>query len=146
MYRSQFSRDLFADFDRLQREMTQALDQFNPTIRGAGRGGFPALNVGHTPQTVEIYAFAPGVDPKSLDVQVDRGVLTIAGERRLQLPESGSKTTVHIDERYSGTFRRVLSLPDDADPAGVTAQYRDGVLHITVRRRESAQPRRITIQ
>jgi HSP20 family protein len=146
MYRSLFSRDLFADFDRLQREMAQALDPLNSTIRGIARGSFPALNVGQTPQAVEIYAFVPGIDPKTLEVQVDRGVLSIAGERRLAPPEGGNKATVHIDERFSGPFRRVISLPDDADPNGVTAQCRDGVLHVTVRRLESAQPRRIAIQ
>ncbi len=146
MYRSLFSRDLFADLDRLQREMSQAFDNVNPTIRGFARGGYPALNVGHTPQAVEIYAFAPGLDPAAIDVQVDRGVLTIAGERKRSLPENGEKATVHIDERFAGRFRRVLSLPDDADPAGVSATYRDGVLRITVKRRESAQPRRIAVQ
>ncbi len=146
MYRSLLPRDLFAELDRLQREMTQAFDPLSPSIRGFARGGFPALNIGNTPQAVEIYAFAPGVDPKSLDVQVDRGVLTIAGERKLPAPEAGSKTTVHIDERFSGSFRRVISLPDDVDPNAVSAQYRDGVLRISVRRKESAQPRRITVQ
>jgi HSP20 family protein len=144
MYRSLFPRDLFAEMDRLQREMSQAFDTYNPTIRGVARGGFPAVNVGTTPQAVEIYAFAPGVDPKTLEVQVDRGVLTIAGERQLASPEA--KSTLHIDERFSGAFRRVVSLPDDADPNGVTAQVRDGVLRITVRRREASQPRRINVQ
>lgn len=146
MYRSLFSRDLFADLDRLQRDVAQAFDNVNPTIRGFARGGYPALNVGHTPQAVEIYAFAPGLDPASIDVQVDRGVLTIAGERKPALPDDGEKTTVHINERFAGRFRRVLSLPDDADPAGVSATYRDGVLRVSVKRRESAQPRRIVVQ
>jgi HSP20 family protein len=53
---------------------------------------------------------------------------------------------VHINERFAGRFRRVVSLTEDADPESVSAQYRDGVLHISVRRRESAQPRRITVQ
>ena len=53
---------------------------------------------------------------------------------------------MHINERFAGSFRRVLSLPDDADPDGVTADYRDGVLHVSVKRRASAQPRRITVQ
>jgi len=145
MYRSLFSRDVFAELDRLQREMQQAFE-LTPSIRGAGRGGFPALNVGSTDQSVEIYAFAPGIDPASIDVQIDRGVLTIAGERRRQTPEPGAKATLHIDERFSGTFRRVLSLPEDADPAAVTATYRDGVLRISIKRRQASQPRRITVQ
>ena len=53
---------------------------------------------------------------------------------------------MHINERLAGRFRRVISLPDDADPEAITAKYRDGVLQITVQRRAAAQPRRITIQ
>jgi HSP20 family protein len=144
MYRSLFPRDIFAEMDRLQREMQQAFD-LSPTIRGFGRGGFPALNVGGTPETVEIYAFAPGIDPSTLEVQLDRGVLTIAGERKSMLPDDDA-TTVHINERFAGSFRRVLTLPEDADPDAVGAKYTDGVVHITVKRRASALPRRIAIQ
>ncbi len=145
MYRSLFPRDLFAELDRLQRDAQQAFD-LSPTIRGFGRGGYPAINVGSTSQSVEVYAFAPGMEPASIDVQLDRGVLSISGERKPSLPEADGKAAVHINERYAGNFRRVVSLPDDADPDGVEASYRDGVLHVRVRRRESAQPRRITVQ
>jgi HSP20 family protein len=145
MYRSLFPRDVFAEMDRLQRDMQQAFD-LSPTIRGFGRNGFPALNVGGTPKTLEIYAYAPGVDPATLEVHLERGLLTVAGERKSPLPESDSKTAVHINERFEGRFRRVLTLPDDADPEQVDAKLRDGVLHITVQRRASAQPRRITVQ
>lgn len=145
MFRSLFPRDMFAEMDRLQREMQQAFD-LSPTIRGFGYGSFPALNVGGTPQTVEIYAFAPGLDPATLEVQLDGGLLTISGERKSSLPKSGDKETLHINERFEGAFRRLLTLPDDADPDAVDAKARDGVLHITVKRRASAMPRRITIQ
>jgi HSP20 family protein len=80
MYRSLFPRDLFAEMDRLQREMQQAFD-LSPSIRGLGRGGFPALNVGGTPQAIEIYAFAPGLDPTKIDIQLDRGLLTASAPR-----------------------------------------------------------------
>ncbi len=145
MYRSLFPRDVFAEVDRLQREMQQAFD-LSPSIRGIARQGFPALNVGGTPQTLEIYAFAPGVDPSSLEVSLERGLLTLTGERQSVLPASDAKTSVHINERFAGRFRRAITLPDDADPDAVQARMRDGVLHITVQRRASAQPRRITIQ
>ena len=144
MYGALFPRDMFAEIDRLQREMQQAFD-VSPSIRGFGRGGFPALNAGGTPQSVEIYAFAPGLDPATLEVHLDRGVLTMSGERKSDLPNGDEKTTVHIRERFEGRFRRVVTLPDDADPNGVSAQYRDGVLHVTVKRHESAQPRRIDV-
>mgnify|MGYP000680690302 CR=1 FL=1 len=142
LYRSFFPRDLFADMDRLQREMQQAFD-LSPSIRGLTRG-FPAMNVGGTAKSVEIYAFAPGMDPASLEVQIEKGVLTVAGERKPdEVPE---KASVHIDERYAGRFRRVVTLPDDIDPNAIEARYRDGVLHISIARKEAAQPRRIAIQ
>jgi HSP20 family protein len=146
MYPSLFPRNVFTELDRLQREMRDAFD-LSPSIRGLGRGGFPAVNVGGTPQSVEILAFAPGLDPATVEVKLDRGVLTIAGERPADLPsEEGGKAAVHINERFSGRFRRVISLSEDVDPNGVSATYRDGILHITAKRRESAQPRRINVQ
>jgi HSP20 family protein len=145
MVGSFFPRDMFAELDRLQREMQQSFD-VSPSIRGIARGGFPALNAGGTPQSVEVYAFAPGLDPATLEVNIERGVLTLAGERKSGLPAEDRKTKVHINERFAGRFRRVVSLPDDIDPAGVSAAYRDGVLHISIQRRASAQPRRIDIQ
>lgn len=141
IYRSLFPRDLFAEFERLQRELDQAFGL--PSIRGVTRG-YPAMNVGTTPRSIEIYAFAPGIDPASIDVQIEQGVLTISGERKPEPVPEGA--TVHIDERFAGRFRRVVSLPDDVDPNAVSATYRDGVLHVSVARREAAQPRRITIQ
>lgn len=145
LYRTLFPRDLFADLDRMQRELQQSYD-LSPSIRGFARGGFPAMNVGHTTQSVEIYAFAPGLDPASIDVQIEKGVLTVAGERKVDLPSKDSKATVHIDERFAGRFRRVVTLPDDVDVNAVQANYRDGILHIGIQRHAAAQPRRIAIQ
>ena len=144
LYRNLFPRDLFAELDRLQKELQQSHD-LSPSIRGVARGGFPAMNIGHTSQSVEIYAFAPGLKPAQIDVQIEKGVLTIAGERKLDLPPQDEKTTIHIDERFAGRFRRVLTLPDDADPNAVQADYRNGVLHISIQRRAAAQSRRIAI-
>jgi HSP20 family protein len=145
MYRTLFARDLFSEFDRLQREVATMFDR-TPSIRGLGRGGYPALNVGTSPAAVEIYAFAPGLDPASIEVDLDKGVLSLSGERKSALPATDAKTTVHQQERFAGRFRRVVSLPDDIDPDGVSAGYADGVLRVSVKRREAAQPRRITVQ
>lgn len=146
MYRSLFPRDVFSELERLQREM-QDVFETGPSIRGVGRGGFPAVNVGGTAKTMELYAFAPGLDPASIEVNLERGVLTISGERKADLPSQDEKNSVHINERFAGRFRRVVSLPeDDVNPSGVTAEYRDGVLHVSVKRREAPQPRRIAIQ
>ena len=145
-YRQLFPRDVFADLERLQREWQAGADTASPTIRGLGRGGYPALNVGSTPSTVEVQAFAPGLDPASIEVQIDRGVLTLAGERRASTGPSDEKTTRHLNERFAGRFRRVVSLPDDIDANAVSATYREGVLQVSVQRRVPAQPRRIPVQ
>ena len=144
MYRTLFPRDVFAELDRLQREMQQTYE-VSPSIRGIGRGGFPAMNLGSTPESVEIFAFAPGVDPSGIEVQLERGVLTITGERPANRPDPALQAAVHIEERYAGRFHRVVTLPDDVEPNAVTAKYRDGVLHIHIPRRQTTQPRRISI-
>lgn len=142
---SLFPRDAFAELDRLQRQMQQAFE-FSPSIRGFARGGYPALNVGSTPQSVEIYAYVAGVDPAGIEVNLERGVLTISGERRSDLEGIGQKDTVHIEERFAGKFRRVVTLSEDLDPNAVEARCKDGLLHISIKRKAAAQPRRITIQ
>ncbi|HEX6735560.1 MAG TPA: Hsp20/alpha crystallin family protein [Azonexus sp.] len=145
IYRSLFPRDFLSELDRLQNELRQSVD-LSPSIRGFSRGGFPALNIGATAKSIEIYAFAPGVAPASIDVQLEKGVLTIAGERASALPAAETPATAHIDERFSGRFRRVVTLPDDIDANAVDARYRDGVLHISIQRQTATQPRRIAIQ
>lgn len=144
MYRSFYPYDVFSELERLQHDIQQSFSG-SPSIRGLTRGGFPAMNVGGTAESVEIYAFTPGVDPASIEVTLENGVLTIEGERKNVLPSDDDKTTIHIGERFSGRFRRVVSLPEDVDPNAVHAQCRDGVLHVSIKRREAAQPRRISV-
>jgi HSP20 family protein len=141
---SLFPRDLFAELDRLQRDLQQSFAA-SPSIRGLARGRFPALNVAATPRSAEIYAFAPGLDPKSIEVQLERGVLSLWGERARATADR-DEATLHVNERFAGRFHRVVNLADDLDPAAVKATYRDGLLHVSIGRREEAQPRRISIE
>lgn len=145
-----FPGGLFGDFDRLRRELD---DVFGPvgqasSIRSVAPGAFPAVNVGRTPSSVEIYAFAPGLDPAKIEVNLDRGVLTISGERAPSVAEGqeAGKQRVYSRERSSGRFMRAISLPDDVDAGQVQARYRDGVLNVSVARRAEAQPQRIQVQ
>jgi HSP20 family protein len=144
---TRFPGDMFAELDTLQRQVEQILGlRSGPSsIRATGRGAFPALNVGMTADAVEIYAFAPGIDPAKLEVSVDKGLLTIAGERAVDLPGPSGKVNVYADERFTGTFRRVISLPEDVDASRVDAKYRDGILHIAVPKLERSKPRRIEV-
>lgn len=144
MYRTVLNRDLFSEMDRLQREIGAAFDLAAPSIRS--HRGYPALNVGLRPEAVEVYAFAPGLDPASIKVDLDRGVLSVGGERARSLPaQSDEKVTLHQGERFAGRFRRVVSLPDDIDPEQVSARYRDGVLQISIARKAATPARRIAV-
>jgi HSP20 family protein len=139
---------LFGQFERLRRELDDVfgVSGLPNSIRSVAAGTVPAVNVGRTPTSVEIYAFAPGLDASKIDVTLDRGVLRISGERRSAIPDADGKVHVYTRERGTGSFTRAISLPDDVDPGRVNASYRDGVLQVSVARRESAQPKRITVQ
>lgn len=139
--------DLFAEFEGLQRQLDDlfGLRHWPSSIRAATRGAFPALNMGVTDQAIEIYAFAPGLDPAKIDVQVDKGLLTLAGERAVEA-NAGDKVASYAEERFNGAFRRVVSLPEDADAGRVDATYRNGVLKIVIPKRESSRPKRIQVR
>ena len=143
-----FPGGLFDDFERLQRDMQSAFGTLGlpSSIRAVAQGAFPAINIGGTPGAVEVYAFAPGLDPSKVDVTVDRGVLTISGERTTLQPERDARRSVYAAERYTGGFRRAVSLPEDVDAKRVNATYRDGILRISIARREESQPTRIEIK
>jgi HSP20 family protein len=135
------------DFLRLQREIGSSLSGWPVrSIRSVARGSFPAINVGSTDDGVHIYVFAPGLDTEKLDVSIQNNLLTVVGERPTPQLETSEKAGYHMRERYGGSFRRVLTLPDDVDPEQVEAKYSDGVLQIAVSRRQSAKPRQITVK
>jgi HSP20 family protein len=145
---TRFPGDLFAEMEGLQRQVEQLLGVRHApsSIRAAHRGAFPAINMGVTQDAVEVYAFAPGIDPASIDVSVDKGLLTLSGERASDVPEESDKVSVYAQERFAGAFRRAISLPEDADTARVEASYRNGVLKIVIPKREASKPRRIEVK
>jgi HSP20 family protein len=140
-----FESSLFDEFRRAQQEMDELFgnDFWTGGIRSLPRGTFPAINVAGTDDRVNVYLFAPGIDPKSLDISIQQNLLTVSGQRRLTLND---KATYYRQERFGGEFRRVLTLPEDVDPDRVDAKYQDGIVLISVQRRASARPRRIEIQ
>lgn len=150
MYESMWSHSnsLFSQFDRLRRELDDVFGVSGQpsSIRSVAPGTWPAVNLGRTASSVEIYAFAPGLDPAKIDVTLDRGVLRISGERTTAAPQQDAQVNFYTRERGVGAFTRAVALPDDVDAGAVKASYRDGVLQISVARRESAQPQRIAVQ
>jgi len=141
-----FDNDLFDQLDRMRREMDQLFGGGLPGIAGirsVATGTFPPINVGASADQVDVYVFAAGVDPKSLDISLQQNLLSITGERKTEAPE---KAEYYRQERFDGAFRRAITLPEDVDPDKVSAAYRDGVLHITVQRREEVKPRQIEVK
>ena len=142
----QVAGSLFPELTRLQQQWEE---MFQPAgtagIRSLAWGAFPAVNVGITTDSVEVIAFAPGIDPKEIEVTVDHGLLSLSGERRSDSSQGQQGANTYAQERFTGKFRRVISLPEDADPAKVEAKFRDGVLHVTVAKRESSKPRQISV-
>jgi HSP20 family protein len=139
---------LWDEFERLRRDI-DAL--FSPglglaSIRAVARGSFPPLNVGATPEAVHVYLFAPGLDMNQVDVSIQRNLLTISGERKITAPEATGEGGYHLRERFTGSFRRVVSLPDDVNPDQVNAVYRNGVLSVTVAKQAVAKPRQIEVK
>lgn len=138
-----FADELFSNLDQWQRQLeTRGV----ANIRQMAQGAFPRISLGSTPNSVEVLAFVPDVDTQSLNIEIDKNVLTLQGERVIVAPSNEEKSTVYAQERFSGKFKRVVSLPDDVDVNNVNATYKDGVLRISIARREETLPKRIAIQ
>lgn len=90
-----------------------------------------------------IFADVPGVDPKDIEVNMDKGILTIKGDRVAETAEEGGQLT--RVERSHGTFHRRFALPDSADAENISASGRNGVLEISIPKKPETTPRRITI-
>jgi HSP20 family protein len=134
--------------EQLRREMDQL---FNPPVTQSDNDSaiatcawVPAVDIKEDPQQFLIEADIPGVDPKDIEISMENGVLTIKGERNSEKREEG-KDYKRVERTY-GSFYRRFSLPDTADPEKVSASGKNGVLQISIPKRELAQPRKITVQ
>ena len=140
-----FDSSWFDEFRRLEQEMRDVFEggPWPVSIRQGQRRGYPPFNVGITAEQVDVYMFAAGLNPESLDVTLHQNLLTIKGQRNTERREGGQ---YHSRERYSGEFSRAVSLPDDVDADKIDAVYRDGVLRIRIARKAAVRPRKIEVQ
>jgi HSP20 family protein len=136
---------LFDEFRRMEQDLDELFGRSTAPagIRSVSRGAFPATNIGATSNAVHVYLFAPGLDPKGFNLSIQQNLLLVSGERRLPADE---KATYYRQERFDGEFRRAITLPEDVDPSRVDAKYSDGILQVTLQRKEAARPRQITVQ
>jgi len=118
---------------------------FEPFARvgGAAQGNFPAVNIWTGEDNALLTAEIPGVDPAKIEVTVKDDTVTIRGSRELDELKEGE--SYRRQERGAGTFVRAFALPFRVDGDKVTAQYRMGILQLTLPRREADKPKKIAI-
>jgi HSP20 family protein len=132
-------------FTRGNPHAKQVLDRF---FNGAEAGEktqawTPRVDVREETERFVILADLPGIDPATIEVQMDKNVLSLKGERKADDVVEGSKVT--RSERLHGAFDRRFVLPDSADAEGIRANGGNGVLEITIPKKAQAAPRRIAI-
>lgn len=143
MYRRYRMPSVWRDKNRLQREMNHLFDaSFTRRFRPAP--GFPALNVWSNEDGLFLTAEVPGLNPEDIDITVVGETLTLSGKRELDKLNGGGK--FHRRERGYGNFTRTIQLPFPVDADNVGATFTNGVLNITLPRKESDKPKKITVK
>jgi HSP20 family protein len=135
-------RDLVSTQDRFNRLFNDTFTRLFDGSEGETRGWAPAVDVHETAHELVLTADLPGVDPKDVEIRVENGTLFVKGERKFE--KTNDKGYLQV-ERVYGTFTRTFSLPPSINPENVTANYKNGVLTVTLPKREEAKPKSIKI-
>ena len=139
--------------EALRRDIERAFNNIDfsnrPVFRTAflpGRAArrYPLVNLSEDRDHIYIEALAPGVDPATIDLAVIRNVLTISGEKPRH-PENIKPEAFHRSERAAGRFIRTIRLPVEVDADRVKAEYKQGLLIITLPKTEAAKPKQISV-
>ena len=134
---------------QLQREMSTVFDRRladnDESLPVAASDWTPAVDIKEEDDHFQIMADIPGVAPEDIEVKMEKGILSISGERKAEHEEK--KEGYKRIERTYGSFLRRFSLPDSADPENITAKSKNGSLEVIVGKRKTEnQSRRITIE
>lgn len=135
---SGLQNDLKQVFDRFFGEATEG-DQSNVVTSQWA----PRVDIREEPARFVIEADIPGVDPKNIEIHMDKGILSIRGERAGESKQDGANYT--RVERSRGSFYRRFALPDTANADGIEAKGAHGVLEIVIPKRAETTPRRISV-
>ena len=103
----------------------------------------PRVDIKEEDTRFVIFADIPGVDPKDIEITMEKGMLSIKGERKAESKEQNGKLT--RIERSHGLFYRRFALPDSADAEGIKAAGKNGVLEVSIPKRPETAPRRINV-
>jgi HSP20 family protein len=130
---------LHRDLDRLFNSPANGEEQQQSVVDWA-----PPADIREEEKQFVIHADLPGVEPKNIDVSLEKGVLTIRGRRDLESRDE--KNGFRRVERVSGEFFRRFSLPDTADSQSVKARFTNGVLEVSIPKQAQVLPRRISVE
>jgi HSP20 family protein len=132
-------------FDVFRREMNQMLGGvWTPFADEWPLANIPQADISETDQALEVRMDLPGVKPEELDIQLEKNVLTVRGERSEEAEETDKK--YHRVERHTGTFYRSMTLPQSVNADEVAAEYKDGVLTIHLPKTEEAKSQKIVVK
>ena len=125
--------------------LLQGFDEALERIWGNGpvRRWTPAVDVYENKDSVVVKAELPGLDPKEVEISIEDGTLYLKGERKSESEDQ--RDGYHRLERSYGSFARAFTLPDSVDPEKVSAEYKDGLLSVTLPKREESKPKKVKI-
>jgi len=133
------------EIDRIQRQLDHIFDEATPNLAwdGAGNSSAPAVELHEEENFIKLKMELPGVKSDDLDIEVTEEAVSIAGERKSET-QSEEKGVIRSEFRY-GTFRRVIPLPSRVKNTDVTADYRDGILHLTLPKTDAERNRVVKV-
>ncbi len=136
----------FQEIEALQRDMNELFDGLASRRMNGDRVGLsfvPAAEMNDTAEAIELKLEVPGLKPEDLDIQVTAEAVSISGERKSETKsEEGGVTRTEF--RY-GSFRRVIPLPSRVQNTNVTAEYKDGILHLNLPKAEEEKNRIVKV-
>ncbi|HBX43060.1 MAG TPA: molecular chaperone [Deltaproteobacteria bacterium] len=140
--------DPFRDLSSIQERMNQIFEDALARSRGREEGlrsgmWTPAVDIYENNDSVVVKAELPGVEKDQISVEVKDGILSLRGERKFE--KEVKEESYHRIERSYGSFQRSFSLPVSVDQEKVTAQFKNGVLEVTLPKKEQAKPKQIQV-
>jgi len=143
-------RDLFREIESLRKEIDNAFGSFgvggvlsSAFLPGIGTGDYPRINLSEDENNFYLEAMSPGIEAKDLSLSVMQSTVSFSGERK---EAQGNGRTWHRHERGAGKFMRTIELPMTVDNDKTDAEYRNGMLLITLPKAESVRAKRIEVK
>ncbi len=136
-------RELEDVSNRLNRVFGRPLARMEPNEMFTVADWTPSADISETDTAYLIKAEIPGVNKEDVKVTIENGMLTIQGERKMEKEEKDKK--FHRIERSYGSFMRSFRVPDDADESAVKAEFKDGVLNVTLTKSAKAKPKAVNV-